>query len=59
MPRIAPSFPLPLALDLGSATPLYRQLSEWFRRAILEGRLHPGQRVPSTRRVRRGRPQPA
>lgn len=28
---------------------MYRQLYEWFRRAILAGQLGPGQRVPSTR----------
>jgi GntR family transcriptional regulator/MocR family aminotransferase len=28
---------------------MYRQLYEWFRRAILDGQLRPGQRVPSTR----------
>lgn len=28
---------------------MYRQLSEWFRHAIIEGRLRPGQRIPSTR----------
>jgi GntR family transcriptional regulator/MocR family aminotransferase len=28
---------------------MYRQLYDWFRRAIIEGQLRPGQRVPSTR----------
>jgi GntR family transcriptional regulator/MocR family aminotransferase len=28
---------------------MYQQLSEWFRRAIIDGQLRPGQRVPSTR----------
>ncbi len=28
---------------------MYRQVYEWFRRAILSGHLRPGQRVPSTR----------
>ena len=28
---------------------MYRQLYEWFRRAIVSGQLRPGQRVPSTR----------
>jgi GntR family transcriptional regulator/MocR family aminotransferase len=32
-----------------SGAPLYRQLTDWFRQAILDGRLKPGQRVPSTR----------
>jgi GntR family transcriptional regulator / MocR family aminotransferase len=31
--------------------PMYQQLSEWFRRAIGEGRLRPGQRVPSSRNL--------
>lgn len=33
-------------LDLRSGTPLYRQISLWFREAILAGRLRPGQRLP-------------
>ena len=32
-----------------SATPLHRQLYEGYRAAILDGRLEPGQRLPSTR----------
>ena len=38
-----------IALDLERGAPLYRQLYDWFQRAIVEGRLKPGQRVPSTR----------
>lgn len=38
-----------LALDRSTRRPLYRQLYEGLRRAILEGRLRPGARVPSTR----------
>ena len=49
MRRTATSFQLPIALDPKSATPMYHQLSEWFRRAIVAGQLKPGQRVPSTR----------
>ena len=30
---------------------MYRQLYDWFRNAILEGRMRPGQRVPSTRNL--------
>lgn len=30
---------------------MYRQLSDWFRRAILDHRLKPGQRLPSTRQL--------
>lgn len=51
MRRVPASFLPPIALDPGRATPLYQQLSEWFRRAIIEGRLRPGQRVPSSRNL--------
>jgi GntR family transcriptional regulator/MocR family aminotransferase len=49
MPRAATSFLPPIALETGSGVPIYQQLSEWFRRAIADGQLRPGQRVPSTR----------
>src|SRR5262245_26752815 len=38
-----------LVLDVGAREPLHRQLQDQIRRAILEGRLRPGERVPSTR----------
>ncbi len=38
-----------VGIDRRSAVPLYRQLYQGFRDAILEGRLRAGQRVPSTR----------
>jgi GntR family transcriptional regulator / MocR family aminotransferase len=38
-----------LALDRAAAKPLYRQIYEGFREAILAGRLGAGQRLPSTR----------
>jgi GntR family transcriptional regulator/MocR family aminotransferase len=38
-----------LPLDRGSRTPLYRQLYEGFKGAILERQLRAGQRIPSTR----------
>jgi GntR family transcriptional regulator/MocR family aminotransferase len=41
-------FPV-LAVDRSAAAPLYRQLYDGFREAILGGRLQAGQRVPSTR----------
>jgi GntR family transcriptional regulator / MocR family aminotransferase len=41
-------FPI-VTVDRRSATPLYRQLYEGFRDAILQRRLRPGQRIPSTR----------
>jgi GntR family transcriptional regulator/MocR family aminotransferase len=38
-----------IAVDRRKKTPLYRQLYDWFRAAILDGRLRAGQQVPSTR----------
>jgi GntR family transcriptional regulator/MocR family aminotransferase len=38
-----------VALDRRLARPLHRQLYEGYREAILDGRLRPGQRLPSTR----------
>ncbi|MBB6186851.1 PLP-dependent aminotransferase family protein [Rhodanobacter sp. MP7CTX1] len=51
MQRISASFLPPIALDVKSETPMYHQLSDWFRRAILDGQLRPGQRVPSSRNL--------
>jgi GntR family transcriptional regulator/MocR family aminotransferase len=53
MKRIPASFLPPIALDAASGTPMYDQLSEWFRRAIIDGHLRAGQRVPSTRNLAR------
>ena len=39
----------PITLVASKRYPLYSQLYDWFRAAILDGRLRPGQRVPSTR----------
>ncbi|HEY4169898.1 MAG TPA: PLP-dependent aminotransferase family protein [Reyranella sp.] len=41
--------PLGLVLDTAAQTPLHRQIFEQVRRAILERRLEPGQRLPSSR----------
>jgi GntR family transcriptional regulator / MocR family aminotransferase len=51
MPRPNPrkTVPLGLALDPASAVPLHRQIGEQVRRAILERRLAPGQKLPSSR----------
>src|SRR5690348_8751568 len=38
-----------LPLDRGSRVPLHRQIYDGLRRAILEGMLRAGQRVPATR----------
>ena len=47
--RLSAGFLPPVAMDAGSDTPMYQQLSDWFRRAIGSGQLRPGQRLPSTR----------
>lgn len=51
MRRTSTSFLPPISLHAGDGVPLYRQLSDWFRRAIREGSLKPGQRVPSSRNL--------
>jgi GntR family transcriptional regulator/MocR family aminotransferase len=43
----------PFTLDMRSETPIYRQISLWFQRAITAGHLRPGQRIPSTRALAR------
>jgi GntR family transcriptional regulator / MocR family aminotransferase len=45
----APAIPPLVTIDRRSTRPLYRQLYEGYREAILEGRVRSGQRVPSTR----------
>jgi GntR family transcriptional regulator / MocR family aminotransferase len=49
MKRVSSSFVPPIALNRGKDVPIYRQLYDWFQRAIANGQLRPGQRVPSTR----------
>jgi GntR family transcriptional regulator/MocR family aminotransferase len=51
MKHIPASFLPPIALDDRTKTPRYRQLYDWFRRAILDSQIRPGQRVPSTRNL--------
>src|SRR5579862_6098770 len=51
MPRARADFSLPITLDPAGARPLYRQVYDWFQGAIVEGRLRPGQWIPSTRRL--------
>src|SRR4029453_3573351 len=46
--------PLGLVLDAPSPTPLPRRIGEQVRRAILERRLAPGQRLPSSRLMASG-----
>jgi GntR family transcriptional regulator/MocR family aminotransferase len=38
-----------IGVDRSAGTPLYRQICDGYRRAIVEGRLRAGQRLPSTR----------
>src|SRR5579863_79455 len=40
-----------LTIDPENESPMYRQLYDWFRRAIVDGQLRSGQRVPSTRNL--------
>jgi GntR family transcriptional regulator / MocR family aminotransferase len=49
MKRLSSTFSPPISIDSGDKRPIYRQLNDWFRAAIAEGRMRPGQRLPSTR----------
>jgi GntR family transcriptional regulator/MocR family aminotransferase len=50
--RRAPAAVLPLiAIEQTSKTPLYRQIYDGYREAIVERRLRSGQRLPSTRQL--------
>lgn len=42
-------FPPPMHVDSRSRTPIHRQIYNWYQLEIAEGRLRPGQAVPSTR----------
>jgi len=43
------AFPSPLAVDRFSREPFHRQIYAWYQAAISDGRLRPGQTLPSTR----------
>lgn len=49
MRSIAPGILPAIAVDRSAGKPLYRQLCDGYREAIVEGRLRGGQRLPSTR----------
>ena len=49
MTRVSASYLPPIALDHRSKIPMYGQLYDWFRKAITNRQMSPGQRVPSTR----------
>lgn len=51
MRRVPATFLPPIALDYRAKVPIYRQLYDWFRLAIITGQMRPGQRVPSTRNL--------
>jgi GntR family transcriptional regulator / MocR family aminotransferase len=51
MKRTPASYLPPITLQDREEIPIYRQLCDWFRRAITSGQLRPGQRVPSTRNL--------
>jgi GntR family transcriptional regulator / MocR family aminotransferase len=51
MKHVTPgSFP-PIAVNDDPSKPKYVQLYDWFRSAIISGRLRPGQKVPSSRQL--------
>src|SRR5216683_6304726 len=47
--KFAPDLDLPITLDRAAPASIYQQLCEQLRRAILDGRLSSGTRLPSTR----------
>lgn len=49
MKRVRSTFIPPITIDSRKKRPIYVQLYDWFRSAITEGRMRPGQRLPSTR----------
>ena len=51
MKRVPATLVPPIMLDRRNKSPIYRQLYDWFRSAVIEGRMRPGQRVPSTRSI--------
>jgi|SRR5580692_1354806 GntR family transcriptional regulator/MocR family aminotransferase len=51
MRRTPATFIPPIMLDSRRNSPIYRQLYDWLRTAITEGRMRPGQRLPSTRNM--------
>src|SRR5260370_38646092 len=49
MKRVNAGFFPPIPVNNDKSRPMYIQLDDWFRAAIINGRLHPGQRIPSSR----------
>jgi GntR family transcriptional regulator / MocR family aminotransferase len=51
MKDVSPGFFPPIPVDNDPPKPMYVQLYDWFRSAIISGRLRPGQKVPSSRQL--------
>ncbi|RZJ05214.1 MAG: PLP-dependent aminotransferase family protein [Brevundimonas sp.] len=49
MSRNRATYPPPLTIDPTSGRTMQRQIYDWIQAAVLDGRLRPGQAVPSTR----------
>jgi len=47
------AFPSPVTIDPADRQPLHRQIYSWYQAAISDGRLAPGQALPSTRALAR------
>ena len=47
--RVAATLVPPIAIDRHGVTPMYRQIYEWFQSAIVDRRMRPGARIPSSR----------
>jgi GntR family transcriptional regulator/MocR family aminotransferase len=51
MKDVSPGFFPPIPVNDDPSKPMYVQLYDWFRSAIISGRLRPGQKVPSSRHL--------
>ena len=49
MKQLDTTFIPPITIETGAKRPIYGQLYDWLRAAIADGRMRPGQRLPSTR----------
>lgn len=49
MKRLGSAFIPPITINSRAKRPIYGQVYDWLRAAIVEGRIRPGQRLPSTR----------
>ena len=51
MKNVSPGFFPPILVDNDPSRPMYVQLYDWFRSAIISGHLRAGQKVPSSRQL--------